>query len=143
VLPEPASEREEKPAEREPAASPKTSEAEAPAAAPFETTQPDGNRVTIEQTQPEAATESPRRPAFLPLAEVELRGVVRSERRAPRFSVALYPQNAPPRYLDLSIGDALYDPWKITEFNPARQTVTVSDGNRILILNRGQRMPLE
>jgi len=138
VLPEPASVREEKPAEREPVAPPKTSEAEAPAAAPSMTTQP-------EQTQPVAATESPRRPAFLPPADVELRGIVivLNEKRAPRFSVALYPQNAPPRYLDLSIGDTLYDPWKITEFNPARQTVTVSDGNRILILNRGQRMPLE
>ncbi len=136
VLPEPASVREEKPVERAPAASPKTSETEATAVAPSETTQP-------EQTQSSTATESPQRPAFLPPADVELRGVVRNEKRAPRFSVALYPQNAPPRYLDLLIGDTLYDPWKITEFNPARQTVTVSDGNRILILNRGQRMPLE
>lgn len=136
VLPEPASVREEKPAERKPVAPHKTSEAEAPAAAPSDTTQP-------EQTESVAAAESPPRPAFLPPADVELRGVVRNEKRAPRFSVALYPQNAPPRYLDLSIGDTLYDPWKIAEFNPVRQTVTVSDGNRILILNRGQRMPLE
>jgi hypothetical protein len=95
------------------------------------------------QTNPATAQTAPPPSAAVPLAEVELRGIVRGEKHGPRFSVAVYPLNAPARYLDLSIGDAVYDPWKITEFNPERQTVTVSDGAHLLILNRGERIPLK
>ena len=95
------------------------------------------------QANPATAQTAPPPSAAVPLAEVELRGIVRGEKYGPRFSVAVYPLNAPARYLDLSIGDAVYDPWKITEFNPERQAVTVSDGAHLLILNRGQRIPLK
>jgi hypothetical protein len=124
--------------------------AELPVAAPQEP-RPGGSemipdlRQTDEprQANPVAAQTAPPPSAAVPLAEVELRGIVRGEKHGPRFSVAVYPLNAPARYLDLSIGDAVYDPWKITEFNPERQTVTVSDGAHLLILNRGERIPLK
>ena len=45
---------------------------------------------------------------------------------------------------DLRIGDALYDPWVVSEFDPARQSVTIArDDHAIRILNRGQRMSLD
>lgn len=75
--------------------------------------------------------------------EVELRGIVRNEHRAPRFSIALYLSNATEKFLDLSVGETLFEPWTVLEFNPDRQTVTISDGSRILILKRGQRTPLQ
>ena len=124
ALPEPTPVKEEKPVAPQPAAQPETP--------------------GPEQVQPQPAPATTRQPAApVPGADVELRGIVRNERRTPRFSVALYIPNAAPLYLDLSIGDPLYDPWKIIEFNPERQTVTVSDGNRILLLKRGQRTPLQ
>jgi len=95
------------------------------------------------QANPATAQTVPAPSAAVPLAEIELRGIVRGEKHGPRFSVAVYPLNAPARYLDRAIGDVVYDPWKITEFNPERQTVTVSDGAHLLILNRGERIPLK
>jgi hypothetical protein len=95
------------------------------------------------QANPATAQTAPPPSAAVPLAEIELRGIVRAEKHGPRFSVAVYPLNAPARYLDRAIGDVVYDPWKITEFNPERQTVTVSDGAHLLILNRGERIPLK
>ena len=74
--------------------------------------------------------------------EVELRGAVNLAKRGSRFSVVVYPPDAPARYLDLAIGDMVYDPWTVAEFNAERQAVTITDGERMLILNRGQRVPL-
>jgi hypothetical protein len=93
----------------------------------------------VENQAEEPSSQSPA--PKTPTAEVELRGVVQGK-HAPRFSVALYPINGAPMYLDLSIGDKLYDPWKIIEFNPQRQSVTVSDGAQIMVLTRGERVPL-
>jgi hypothetical protein len=75
--------------------------------------------------------------------DAELRGVVRSESRGPRFSIILYLPSGVPRYLDVRIGDTIYGDWSVNEFNPDRQTVTIGNGDRILILNRGQRIALD
>jgi hypothetical protein len=75
--------------------------------------------------------------------DVELRGLVNAEKRGPRFAIAVYLSNGTTRNLDLTIGDLLYDPWTVTEFNPDRLTVTISNGQQILILNRGQRVSLK
>jgi len=134
MLPEP-------PPEIEPTAATAASEIPQPA---VPAGQPPSAAAESEEAKPTSAATAPRRTAVTgPVPDVELRGIVRSEKYGPRFSVAVYPPNAPERDLDLKIGDTVYEPWKITEFNTERQAVTLSDGGHLLILNRGERIPLE
>jgi len=86
------------------------------------------------------AEPSPARPVAG--VDVELRGVARSGKRDPRFSVIVYVPGSEEQHVELTLGDMLYDPWAISEFNPDRQTVTISDGQRMLILNRGERVAI-
>jgi len=74
---------------------------------------------------------------------VQLRGVFTPEKGDPKFSITLREPGRDPRALNLMLGDTVYDEWAVTEFNPERQTVTLGKGDRILILNRGERIPLE
>lgn len=74
--------------------------------------------------------------------EAELRGVITGGNRQPRFLIAVSLPDGTEKSFDLELGDALYDPWMVSEFNPLRQTVTLAAGNRILILRRGERISL-
>jgi len=91
-------------------------------------------------TEPAAA--EPAAPAYVP-ADVELRGVIVAGRKEPRFSVIVYYMNGTSRVMDLFVGDIVHEPWVLSEFNAARQSVTLSNGESILILNRGERIRLE
>ncbi|HIJ65522.1 MAG TPA: hypothetical protein HPP77_06170 [Candidatus Hydrogenedentes bacterium] len=75
-------------------------------------------------------------------ATVELRGIMSTENRPPSFSVLVHLPDGGTRQRTLRIGDALYGDWTITEQNGIRETITISDGDRMLILRRGERVPL-
>jgi hypothetical protein len=72
-------------------------------------------------------------------AEAELKMFIAGPNRDPRFSFSLYYQDGREAKRDLSLGDELHEGWRLTEYNPNSQTVTLSDGSSILILERGRR----
>lgn len=95
----------------------------------------------------EATTEEavPRREPIVletPGLDVELRGIVNPPQRGPRFLVVLYLPDGTTRNLNPEIGDSIYGSWIVSEFNSLRQTVTLANGDDIIVLNRGQRIPL-
>jgi hypothetical protein len=65
-----------------------------------------------------------------------------SAENEPTFSISLYLPDGTTRQRTLSVGNVVYDPWNLTEYNPAERTVTLSDGGRIFILRRGERITL-
>ncbi|MCX5771821.1 MAG: hypothetical protein NTZ09_16340 [Candidatus Hydrogenedentes bacterium] len=91
----------------------------------------------VEQTV--SAVEPPAPP--LP-AEVELKGVLIGPNREPRFSILLYVPGKSPETIDAMLGDKIHNDWIVSEFNPARQTLTVTKDTNILIVSRGRRLEL-
>lgn len=71
-------------------------------------------------------------------ATVELRGVMDAPDSAPQFSMIVTLPDGSERRAQFGLGDTLAGDWKISEFNPSHNTVTVTDGERIIILERGQ-----
>ena len=66
-----------------------------------------------------------------------------TEGRTPRFSLLLHRPDGTERSRVLSLGDTLYGTWRVKEYNPMHQTVTIANENRILILRRGLRTSLD
>lgn len=97
------------------------------------------------EPQPESAGDPPgteQRPA-IPVASVELGGLITAKGKPPRFQIKVFLPNGRARQRDLSLGDPLYQSWKVTEYNPLQQTVTIANEDGMLILRRGERIPLE
>ena len=93
--------------------------------------------------EPEPKRE-PETPTALTGVGAQLRGIITADNRDPRFLIVLHMPDGTLENRDLRIGDALYDPWVVSEFDPARQSVTIArDDHAIRILNRGQRMSLD
>jgi len=103
----------------------------------------------VEEPAPaENATASEPEPAPRPEPtgiDAELRGVVLAGGdRGPRFLIVLHKPDGTEENRDFQLGDALYDPWVVSEFDPSRQAVTIArDDQAIRILNRGKRISLD
>ncbi|MBL7647046.1 MAG: hypothetical protein JNK74_12745 [Candidatus Hydrogenedentes bacterium] len=69
---------------------------------------------------------------------VELRGVVDGEASQPKFSLIITQPDGTERREQFVLGDKLHGEWSISEFNPAHNTMTLSDGKRLLIVERGK-----
>ena len=73
---------------------------------------------------------------------VELKGILTSPDGTPRFSLMLTEKdNSSSRFM-LSLGEDLWMGWVVTEFNPTRGTITIQKEDRLLILRRGDPIPL-
>lgn len=70
--------------------------------------------------------------------EIVLRGVITGEGRPPRFVVDVTRRSGVIKRLTLSLGEVVYGPWAAYEFSPGNKTLTLSDGDRLVILQRGQ-----
>ena len=111
-------------------------------------------------SETESATEEPEFAATDPVSEpgndpatdteldgaeevvVQLRGVMDGEHTAPLFALSV-------RYTSGSVindryylGQEIYPPWVIHEFNPARKTLTITDGDQLVIMERGRGIRL-
>ena len=75
--------------------------------------------------------------------EVELRCVLASGHRDPRFSIIIHLADGTSDTKDLTLNDPLHGDWTVSEFNPLRQTVTIANGGTFRILNRGERVSLD
>lgn len=74
--------------------------------------------------------------------QVKLRGVLAAPGREPRFTFAIYAPGLPPEERMVRAGDPLYGVWSVLEYNTSTKTVTIGDGNQILIVRSGERMSL-
>jgi hypothetical protein len=70
--------------------------------------------------------------------EIVLRGVITGEGRPARFVVDVTRRSGATKRLTLSLGEQVYGPWAAYEFSPANKTLTLFDGERLVILQRGQ-----
>ena len=75
-------------------------------------------------------------------AEVELNLIIDGPNQEPRFAVSLYPPGGAEEQRDLSLRDEVHAGWFLTEYNQNSQTVTLSDGTQVIILERGKRLLL-
>jgi len=73
---------------------------------------------------------------------IELQGVINAAGRDPRFIVILTSPGGEPSRTYAALGENLIGPWKAAEFNPNSQTLTVSNGERLLVIERGTPVSL-
>ena len=69
---------------------------------------------------------------------VELRGVLDAEASQPKFSLIITMPDGTERREQFVLGEKLHGEWVISEFSPAHNTMTLSDGKRLLIVERGK-----
>ena len=91
----------------------------------------------VEQT--DLAVEPPAPP--LPV-EVELKGILIGPNREPRFSMLLHVPGKAPQSIDAMLGDKIHNDWVVSEFNPLRQTLTITKEANVLIISRNRRLEL-
>jgi hypothetical protein len=73
-----------------------------------------------------------------PGTRVLLRGVVAAPESTPKVSITVFLPNMAPNLKNIAMGEAVVGPWKAQEYNPQLQTVTISDGTRMLVLRKGE-----
>ena len=103
----------------------------------------EGNPETAEgegETAPETTTETS---STGPGVRADLRGVINAEGFTPSFSIILNYPDGRRTERNVSLGGRIYGRWKASEFSPARKTLTVTDGNRLLIVKPGESLDLE
>jgi hypothetical protein len=69
-------------------------------------------------------------------AQVELVSVLGGANRAPKFGMRLSLPNGREYMNNFGLGEIIYDSWKVSEFNPIDNTVTVEKEGTLLILRR-------
>lgn len=116
------------------------SETELPAAPEEEAEEPlaDDPDAAME-SEPEIAVPQPVGPL---LPQVELRGMLLASGRMPQFRLDVTLPDGRVNSLMLSLDDTVYRAWYVAEYNPEEETVTLSNGQRFLILRRGNRVDM-
>jgi len=116
---------------------------EPPPPTPEESSEPEPQSEVVPSVPAETASQQPvSTPNVLP-TDVELRGIIVGANGDPHFSISIYPFNAPQKNREVILGDEIHDNWVVTEYNRTRQTVTLENNGKILILNRRERIALE
>ncbi|HOQ91076.1 MAG TPA: hypothetical protein PLX03_13125, partial [Candidatus Hydrogenedentes bacterium] len=70
----------------------------------------------------------------------ELRGVMRSENRPPRFKV-VFRSGDGEQIVDAMLGDRIFGLWSAKEFNAEDSTLVLANGGRLVVLRKG--IPVE
>ncbi|MDX9973630.1 MAG: hypothetical protein RBU21_11655 [FCB group bacterium] len=70
--------------------------------------------------------------------DIEWRGKVGAPGRPPLFSIAVHIPGQAPETRMVNIGETVYGKWKLSEYNPALQSVTLSNEREFLVLRSGQ-----
>lgn len=70
--------------------------------------------------------------------DVELRGVLDGQDSGPIFSIIIHEPGGEERKEQFQLGDKLHEEWVISEFSPAHTTITVVNGDRLLVIERGK-----
>jgi hypothetical protein len=78
----------------------------------------------------------------VPTLEVQLKGIVNTPGRDPRFSISVYPPDGRGYTRTYRLGELVYRAWVLAEYNPEQETVTLSNNGEFLVLRRGEQHPL-
>jgi len=80
--------------------------------------------------------------AVPPGATVTLQGVINADGKNPRFVLQLKVPGTFPTRPYLTLGSPIIGDWKAAEYNPALNSLTITDGNRLLVLDRDVEVSL-
>jgi len=80
-------------------------------------------------------------PADSKAIEVELRGVVITADKSPRFSLRIHTPDGGSLERVRELGGSVADGWIIREYNPDHQSITLFNGEDVLVVRRGEREP--
>lgn len=69
--------------------------------------------------------------------EVELKGVLDGRETGPIFSLVLREADGSERKAQYHLGETLFGNWVISEFSPEHTTITVQNGKKLLVIERG------
>jgi hypothetical protein len=75
-------------------------------------------------------------------ARVEWRGKLGAPGRPPMFSLSVQLPGQAPEMRMLNIGETVYGDWKLAEYNPATQSVTLLNDRELVVLRSGQQVML-
>jgi len=104
-------------------------------------TVPSDEAVSDEESQGEAPVLTA---AASQYPSVRLAGVIGgAEDREPLFKIEIRQPGGESEKVDRYLGDALNDAWGIQEYDPNRQTVTVSNGAKLIVMRRGEWIELD
>ncbi len=70
--------------------------------------------------------------------EVELKGVLDGRESGPIFSLILREMDGTERKAQFHLGETLFGNWVISEFSPEHTTITVQNGKKLLVIERGE-----
>lgn len=112
---------------------PPNDEAAPSEAAPPPAPVPENAAAQPEEPQPNAV---PSVLADMLTAQVQLRGIMAQPGRAASFSIQVTLPDGRSQQRTFTVGDEVHDGWKVSEFNPDEQTVTLQKDDEILILRR-------
>lgn len=73
---------------------------------------------------------------------IELRGILNSAQRTPRFVLMVTTEDGRQRKQYVDLGAEIVGGWRAEEFNPGTQSLTVAKEGEILVLNSGEILPL-
>jgi len=71
-----------------------------------------------------------------------MHGVVHGEGTEPRFRATLSFPDGRTESMALRLGDIIHDEWKAREYNQYTKKLTISNGERLLVLKAGESVPL-
>ena len=77
-----------------------------------------------------------------PGVDVELRGVLHAEDIDPVFALSLHYPSGTVVNDSYRLNQEIYAPWTAHEYNPVRKTLTISDGEQLIVLERGRRITI-
>lgn len=96
------------------------------------------------ETTPQDPTQTaaPEEAATVQEATVRLQGVINAAGRDPRFIVVIALPGESPTRKYAALGEVIAGSWRAAEFNPTSQTLTLSNGKRLLVIDRGDPVSL-
>lgn len=86
---------------------------------------------------------APPPPPPLPRVEITLRGVMNPADRPPMFVVSVQNASGVVEQRRVSLGDTVVGDWRAMEFNPDYKTLTLGNGDRVVVLESGKPVSAE
>jgi len=82
-------------------------------------------------------------PVYLNEADVKLEGVINAAGTEPRFVFGVHRAGREGEQRFLRLGEVIVAPWHVQELNPDTKRVTISNGERLLVMRSGEWLKLE
>lgn len=98
---------------------------------------------SAETEKPAETGDLPPAPSAAPYVEIQLQGVMHAPDKKPSFQIELRLPNGQTERKRLSLGDIIHNDWRAIEYSPMKKTLTITNGDRLIILEPGQSYQVE